>query len=62
MKKIIVLVEGPTEERFVKELIVPSFSRKEIHFSPTISTTKIVKDKANFKGGINHMKKLKVTF
>lgn len=59
MKKILVLVEGPTEERFVKELLVPSFSRKEIHFIPTINTTKVVKDKANFKGGIRSYEKVK---
>lgn len=59
MKKILVLVEGQTEERFVKELLVPSFSLKEIYFSPTISTTKIVKDKANFKGGIRSYEKVK---
>ncbi|MEQ8226177.1 MAG: DUF4276 family protein [Candidatus Eremiobacterota bacterium] len=59
MKKIIVLVEGQTEERFVKELLVPNFREKGIYFAPTINTTKRVKDKANFKGGIKSYEKVK---
>lgn len=59
MKKIFVLVEGQTEELFVKDLLVPNFSQNEIHFIPTIITTKVVKNKPNFKGGIKSYGKVK---
>ena len=61
MKRILVLVEGQTEEHFVKELLVPNFSYApyKIYFYPTIITTKTVKNKPDFKGGINSYEKVK---
>jgi len=34
MKKILILVEGQTEEKFIKELLVPYFENKSIYIVP----------------------------
>ena len=52
MKKILVLVEGQTEERFVKDLLSISFESRNISLIPKIVDTKIVKGGPNFKGGL----------
>lgn len=61
MKRIFVLVEGQTEEQFVKELLVPNFSREpyNIYFYPITITTKTLKHKPNFKGGVNSYESVK---
>jgi len=52
MRTILVLVEGQTEEKFVKEVLTPHFHNYNKHLIPTIVNTKIVKSGRNFKGGI----------
>lgn len=54
MRKILILVEGQTEEKFVKEVLTPYLQEKEVYIVPTIMVTKRVKDGANFKGGIRN--------
>jgi len=49
-----VLVEGQTEEQFIKDVLSPYLSPKGIYPVPTIVNTKIVKDGANFKGGLSN--------
>jgi len=39
-KTVYVLVEGPTEEQFVKEVLAPSFYSANIFFKPIITTPK----------------------
>jgi hypothetical protein len=51
-KQALVLVEGQTEERFVKTVLAPEFYPMELYIVPTILTTKKVKDGPNFKGGV----------
>lgn len=51
-KRALILVEGQTEERFVKDVLAPSFLQQELYFSPTILVTKRVKNGPNFKGGV----------
>ncbi len=51
MNQVIILVEGPTEEGFVKEVLRPFLQRYNVWITPTIINTKIVKDGKNFKGG-----------
>lgn len=53
-RRVLVLVEGQTEERFVKDVLGPAFWAREIYFSPTILTTKRVKDGPDFKGGVTN--------
>ena len=58
-KRVLILVEGQTEERFVKDVLAPAFFDRELFFSPTLLNTKRVKDGANFKGGITTFGKFK---
>ena len=59
MKKIFVLVEGQTEERFVKELLERHYSPSEIFLTPIIISTKILKSGKKFKGGVSTYEKMK---
>ncbi|MGD8782263.1 MAG: DUF4276 family protein [Ignavibacteria bacterium] len=52
-KKVLVLVEGQTEEGFVKNVLNPYLSSKEIYLTPTIVKTKRVIRGTHHKGGIN---------
>lgn len=52
MKRVLILVEGQTEERFVKDVLAPSFVGRQVFLSPTLLVTKRVKDGPNFKGGV----------
>ena len=52
MQKVLVLVEGQTEEKFVKEVLNPHLNNYGKYLIPTILNTKIVKSGPNFKGGI----------
>ena len=58
-KRILILVEGPTEERFVKDVLQPAYSGRGIYFFPTILVTKRVKNGPNFKGGVTNFAKFK---
>jgi len=51
-KRVLILVEGQTEERFVKDVLAPMLWDKAVYIVPTILVTKRVKDGANFKGGV----------
>lgn len=52
MKTALVLVEGQTEERFVKDVLAPEFFALDFFFDPRLLITKRVKHGASFKGGI----------
>lgn len=58
MKRVLVLVEGQTEERFVKDVLVPYFVSKNVFLIPTVAKTKRVKCGADFKGGITAFNKV----
>jgi hypothetical protein len=53
-KRVLILVEGQTEERFVKDVLGPAFWEKELFFHATILVTKRVKAGPNFKGGVTN--------
>jgi hypothetical protein len=59
MRTILVLVEGQTEEIFVKEVLTPYLNNYGKHLIPTIVNTKIVKSGRNFKGGIISYRQVK---
>jgi len=59
VKKIFIFVEGQTEEKFSKELLLPYLEKKGIFLQPIISTTKVVKDGKNFRGGLGPYPKIK---
>jgi len=52
MKRALILVEGQTEERFVKDTLAPHLQGRGLYLDPKILVTKVVKNGPNFKGGI----------
>lgn len=58
-KRALILVEGQTEERFVKDVLAPEFYALELYFSPTLLVTKRVKRGPNFKGGVTSYQKFR---
>jgi hypothetical protein len=58
MNKVLVLVEGQTEERFVKDVLQPHLWTYHVHLEPKIATTKRVKQGPDFKGGITDFQKV----
>lgn len=52
MKKVLILVEGQSEETFVKRVLSPHLLNLEVLIVPTIISTKRVKSGPSFKGGI----------
>ncbi|HET7106576.1 MAG TPA: DUF4276 family protein [Candidatus Acidoferrum sp.] len=56
-KRVLILVEGQTEERFTKDVLGPAFWEKQLFFQPTILVTKKVKNGPNFKGGVTNFAK-----
>ena len=59
MVKVLIYVEGQTEERFINDIIVPHLAGFGIVIIPKIATTKVVKSGPNFKGGIGKYTKTK---
>jgi len=57
MKRALILVEGFTEERFVKDVLQEHFWAMSLHLAPTLLVTKRVKDGPHFKGGVSNFKK-----
>ncbi len=57
MKRGLILVEGQTEERFVKDTLTPHFQPYGLNLTPTLLTTKVVKNGPNFKGGVTSFDK-----
>src|SRR3954452_18093600 len=52
MKTVLVLVEGQTEERFVKDVLAPEFYGLDCFFDPRLLITRRVKHGTSFKGGV----------
>lgn len=59
MKRILVLVEGQTEETFVREVLLPSLLSLGLSVKPVIIATKRLKSGLKFKGGISRYPRLK---
>lgn len=59
MRKVHILVEGQTEETFVRELLAPYFLQNNIAVEATLAATKRVKRGPVFKGGIVSYGKVK---
>jgi hypothetical protein len=59
-KRGLILVEGQTEERFVKDVLAPELLPLGLLLEkPKILVTKLVKDGPNFKGGATTFKRFK---
>lgn len=52
MAKVLILVEGQTEETFVKRILDPHLSSLSVFVVPTIIATKRIRSGASFKGGV----------
>jgi hypothetical protein len=53
MSKILILVEGFAEQRFVKDILTPYLTSKELYLVSTLVTTKRLEESGSvFKGGI----------
>ncbi|MEW6358274.1 MAG: DUF4276 family protein [Planctomycetota bacterium] len=59
MKRVLILVEGQTEERFVKDVLRDHLFAYDVWITPTILTTKRVKCGPDFKGGVTSYAKVK---
>lgn len=59
MNRVHILVEGQTEETFVRDLLQPHLMTKNIFLTPIIIATKRTKEGAKFRGGITSYKKFK---
>ena len=57
MKRALILVEGQTEERFVKQVLSDHLISLNLYITPTLLTTKVVKSGPNFKGGVTKFQK-----
>jgi hypothetical protein len=58
MKRVLILVEGQTEERFVKDVLCEYLWARGIDAIPKVATTKRVKCGPDFKGGITDYQKV----
>lgn len=59
MKRLLIYVEGQTEETFVRDLLAPHLWRLGIDPIPTIARTKRTKSGITFKGGITSYMRVK---
>jgi hypothetical protein len=51
-KRVLILVEGQTEEHFVRDVLAPEFTSRDLYLHPTLLKTKRVKSGPDFKGGV----------
>jgi hypothetical protein len=59
VKRVLVLAEGQTEERFIKTLLQPHLWTRDIHIEPKIVVTKTTRSGPNFKGGLTNYGQVK---
>lgn len=52
MTRVLVLVEGQTEETFVKEVLAPYLASRNVHLQYTILKTRREFDRPDFRGGV----------
>jgi hypothetical protein len=51
MKRVLILVEGQTEETFVREVLAPHLLARNVALVPKLLVTKRIKSGGHFKGG-----------
>ena len=59
MRRILISVEGQTEETFVREVLARHLWRHEVDPMPVLISTKIVKSGPSFKGGLTSYERTK---
>lgn len=58
LKRVLVLVEGRTEERFIKDVLRPALWSAGLDATPRIAVTKRVKRGPDVKGGVTDYQKV----
>jgi hypothetical protein len=53
VSRILVLVEGQTEEVFVNQVVGPALAKGGVYLVPKVLTTKVVKSGRQFRGGVS---------
>jgi hypothetical protein len=59
LSRVLVLVEGQTEETFIRDVLTVHLAPFEIHPTPVLVSTKRSKSGLKFKGGIRHYQKVR---
>jgi len=59
MREALILIEGQTEERFIKDVLSPYLQGQGVWLTPTIIKTKRTSDGTTFKGGITDFGQLR---
>ena len=59
MKRVHVLVEGQTEETFVRTILTPHLHRRGVHLTPILVETKRRKSGGKFKGGVTRYERVR---
>ena len=59
MKRVLISVEGQTEETFIRDVLNKDIELLGIYLIPTLVTTKVVKHGPNFKGGVTSYGRIK---
>lgn len=59
MKKVLILVEGQTEESFVSKVLAPALEAVNVTTIPTVVVTKVVRGHASHKGGFPAYEKVR---
>ena len=59
MSKVLILVEGQSEETFVREILAPHLFANGVYLQATLMTTRRVKRGPDFKGGVVSYEKFK---
>jgi hypothetical protein len=58
MAKVLILVEGQTEETFIRDVLAPHLRKQNVHLITKLVVTKRVKFGGQFKGGISSYDKV----
>src|SRR6266699_3025365 len=56
MLRVLIAVEGQTEERFIKDVVAPHLRAHGIEPVPTILRTKTLREGGHFKGGLTRFR------
>lgn len=58
MARALILVEGQTEETFVRDVLAPHLGERDVHVRATLLVTKRVKSGIHFKGGVTRYERI----
>lgn len=58
MKRVLISVEGQTEEEFIKEVLQPHLRLHNLYLEPTLVTTKVVRSGPHFNQWLTWLESL----